>query len=422
MVSGEPLFASVDKFDSGTGWPSFTMPLGTTTKRDFSMLFPQGGPLGQADSHLRACVFKDGPATAAGCDIASTPRHCASSTATTRGTGYGDYVRLFDKEDTVSEKTAYERLQDRDIRRRLLLGHAGPDPAPARVISTRVGYTGGQNANATYRNHPRSCRGRRDRLTTRPKTDYRALLEFFFQIHDPTTKNRQGNDIGTSYRSAIFYPDDEQKQVALDTIADVDASGCGPARLVTEVVPASDFWEAEPSTRDYLQRIPNGYLPTSPARLAAAEARRGSSGAATPRCHSVVGDNRPCHYGEPDASTNPRSGPCAWSYLRRPERRRRGCRRNHRQGLPMTSCYVNGPGDDHRAHGDRHDGPRRHPTTTSTKVIVATSPSGQRVGSLEFSWRWPDNPPTPVKFRVFTQYLPLRVEEAGVHTSAFTTA
>jgi peptide-methionine (S)-S-oxide reductase len=126
------------------------------------------------------------------------------------------------------------------------------------VVSTRVGYTGGENANATYRNHPGHAEA--IEITYDPEqTDYRALLEFFFQIHDPTTKNRQGNDIGTSYRSAIFYTDEEQKRVALDTIADVEASGLWPGKVVTEVTAASDFWEAEPEHQDYLERLPWGY-------------------------------------------------------------------------------------------------------------------------------------------------------------------
>ena len=126
------------------------------------------------------------------------------------------------------------------------------------VISTRVGYTGGETPNATYRNH--GTHAEAIEITYDPaRTDYRNLLEFFFQIHDPTTKNRQGNDIGASYRSAIFYLDDEQKRVALDTIADVDASGLWPGKAVTEVSPAGDFWEAEPEPQDYLERYPNGY-------------------------------------------------------------------------------------------------------------------------------------------------------------------
>jgi len=126
------------------------------------------------------------------------------------------------------------------------------------VLSTRVGYTGGENDHPSYRNHPGHAEA--IEITYDPtKTDYRALLEFFFQIHDPTTKNRQGNDFGTSYRSAIFYLDDDQKRIALDTIADVDASGRWPTAVVTEVTPASDFWEAEPEHQDYLQRYPGGY-------------------------------------------------------------------------------------------------------------------------------------------------------------------
>ena len=126
------------------------------------------------------------------------------------------------------------------------------------VISTRVGYTDGEVTNATYRNH----RGHAEaiEIVFDPDTvTYRDLLEFFFQIHDPTTKNRQGNDIGDSYRSAIFYTSDEQKRVAEDTIADVDASGLWPGKVVTEVTQAGPFWEAEPEHQDYLERYPNGY-------------------------------------------------------------------------------------------------------------------------------------------------------------------
>jgi peptide-methionine (S)-S-oxide reductase len=126
------------------------------------------------------------------------------------------------------------------------------------VVSTRVGYTGGDVPNATYRNH--GTHAEAIEIGYDPAaTDYRALLEFFFQIHDPTTKDRQGNDRGMSYRSAIFYVDDEQKRIALDTIADVEASGLWPGKVVTEVSPAGDFWEAEPEHQDYLERYPSGY-------------------------------------------------------------------------------------------------------------------------------------------------------------------
>src|SRR5580658_1833321 len=126
------------------------------------------------------------------------------------------------------------------------------------VIATRVGYTGGEVPNATYRNHGNHAEAI-EILFDPAKTDFRTLLEFFFQIHDPTTKNRQGNDRGPSYRSAIFYTSDAQRKIALDTIADVDASGLWPGKVVTELVPAGDFWQAEPEHQDYLERIPNGY-------------------------------------------------------------------------------------------------------------------------------------------------------------------
>ena len=126
------------------------------------------------------------------------------------------------------------------------------------VLSTRVGYTGGDVANATYRNH--GTHAEAIEIVFDPAImSYRNLLEFFFQIHDPSTRNQQGNDRGLSYRSAIYYTSDEQRKTALDTIADVNASGIWPGKVVTEVEPASAFWEAEPEHQDYLERIPNGY-------------------------------------------------------------------------------------------------------------------------------------------------------------------
>jgi peptide-methionine (S)-S-oxide reductase len=126
------------------------------------------------------------------------------------------------------------------------------------VLSTRVGYTGGSLQHATYRNH--GYHAEAVEIVFDPeRISYRELLEFFFQIHDPSTRNRQGGDVGTSYRSAIFYTAEEQKRIAEDTIADVDASGLWPGKAVTEVVPAGDFWEAEPEHQDYLLRNPGGY-------------------------------------------------------------------------------------------------------------------------------------------------------------------
>ncbi|QJD89608.1 peptide-methionine (S)-S-oxide reductase MsrA [Duganella dendranthematis] len=126
------------------------------------------------------------------------------------------------------------------------------------VVSTRVGYSGGDVANATYRNH--GTHAEAIEISFDPAVlSYRKILEFFFQIHDPSTANRQGNDLGTSYRSAIYYADEKQREVAEDTIADVNASGLWPGKVVTELAPFGPFWEAEPEHQDYLERIPNGY-------------------------------------------------------------------------------------------------------------------------------------------------------------------
>jgi peptide-methionine (S)-S-oxide reductase len=126
------------------------------------------------------------------------------------------------------------------------------------VITTRVGYTGGNVENATYRHHEGHAEAI-EIIFDPTVISYRDILAFFFQIHDPTTRDRQGNDVGTSYRSAIFYLNDEQRQVAEDVIADVDASGLWPGKVVTEVDPAGAFWEAEPEHQDYLEHYPNGY-------------------------------------------------------------------------------------------------------------------------------------------------------------------
>ena len=126
------------------------------------------------------------------------------------------------------------------------------------VISTRVGYCGGEVPNATYRNH--GSHAESIEITFNPTdVSFRRILEFFFQIHDPSTQNRQGNDLGSSYRSAIFYTSEEQQRIAEDTIADVDASGLWPGKVVTEVTPAGDFWEAESEHQDYLEHYPDGY-------------------------------------------------------------------------------------------------------------------------------------------------------------------
>jgi peptide-methionine (S)-S-oxide reductase len=201
-------------------------------------------------------VFPDGPQEARG------PRYCINS-ASLRiihldelgSDGYGEGSQALCEERRMNMTGVTERA--------ILAGGCfwGMQDLIRRfpgVISTRVGYSGGDVPNATYRNH--GTHAEAIEIIFEPeKTSFRDLLEFFFQIHDPSTKNRQGNDIGVSYRSAIFYTSHEQRQVAEDTIADVDASGLWPGKVVTELAPAGDFWEAEPEHQDYLERLPNGY-------------------------------------------------------------------------------------------------------------------------------------------------------------------
>ncbi len=254
VVSGEPLFTSADKYESGCGWPSFTKPIETaniSTRRDWSMLIPRTEVRStHGDSHL-GHVFKDGPRSRGGL------RYCINSAAlrfVPRGDmaqqGYAAYLDQIEETPERTERAVlaggcFWGMQD------LIRTQPG-------VVSTRVGYAGGSVTNATYRNHGDHAEAI-EIVFDPARTGFRTLLEFFFQIHDPTTINRQGNDRGVSYRSAIFYTDDEQKVVAEDTIADVDASGLWPGKVVTTLSPVREFWEAEPEHQDYLERRPNGY-------------------------------------------------------------------------------------------------------------------------------------------------------------------
>ncbi|MCL4118901.1 UNVERIFIED_CONTAM: hypothetical protein GTU68_004828 [Idotea baltica] len=234
LVSGEPLFASSDKYESGCGWPSFTKPIEPANMNEIrdethGMIRTEVRST-HGDSHL-GHVFPDGPPDHGGL------RYCINSAS----------LRFIHRDAMQAEGYGGCFWGMQDLIRKM-----------DGVIFTRVGYTGGDVENATYRNHGTHAEGI-EIIFDDALISYRKLLEFFFQIHDPTTANRQGNDIGASYRSAIYYVDDDQHAQARDTIADVNASGLWPAPVVTEIAPAGAFWEAETEHQDYLERIPNGY-------------------------------------------------------------------------------------------------------------------------------------------------------------------
>lgn len=262
VVSGKPLFSSIDKFDSGTGWPSFTKPIDDdeiATKRDFQFGMSRTEVRSStADSHL-GHVFDDGPQDKGG------KRFCINSASlkfipkeNLKKEGYGEYLKLFGN-DEVDKNNKIEKA--------ILAGGCfwGMEELIRQqygIIDVRVGYSGGLIPNPTYETVKTGISGHAESVEITfdsQKTSFEEVLRFFFQIHDPTTLNRQGNDRGSQYRSAIFYLSDQQKEIAEKLIAQGNESEVFPDKIVTQVTKAGEFYEAEDYHQDYLQKNPGGY-------------------------------------------------------------------------------------------------------------------------------------------------------------------
>jgi len=256
VVSGKPLFSSRDKFDSSCGWPSFSKALADSKiqeKRDtsFGMIRTEVRS-SDSDSHL-GHLFDDGPADQGGL------RYCINSASLRfvpvselEKAGYGQYLALF------GLATPKPQVETATLAGGCFWGMEELLRQQPGVIATEVGYTGGKVANANYQNHEGHAEAIQIRFDP-ARTTYEALLRFFFRMHDPTTLNRQGNDIGSSYRSVIFYHSAEQKRVAEQVKAAVDASGAWKQPIVTEITAAGPWWTAEEYHQDYLQKNPGGY-------------------------------------------------------------------------------------------------------------------------------------------------------------------
>jgi peptide methionine sulfoxide reductase msrA/msrB len=263
VVSGEPLFSSLDKYDSGTGWPSFSRPLDPAhvVEREDRKLWMSRTEVSSklGGSHL-GHVFPDGPQP-------TGLRYCLNSAAlrfvpveNLESEGYGAFLPLFEKTGAAGKDSG--RRETALLAGGCFWGMEELLRAIPGVIETEVGYTGGLLANATYQEVKSGASGHAEsvRIVFDPeRLSYEKLLLEFFRMHDPTTANRQGNDVGSQYRSAVFYASDEQRRVAEQVKARVDASGEWRRPVVTEIVAASDFWSAEDYHQDSLEKNPGGY-------------------------------------------------------------------------------------------------------------------------------------------------------------------